>query len=139
MTVRRVTEVSSGIIEDGRGLVLLAQRPPGKLFEGLWEFPGGKLEPGESAAQALKRELQEELCLDIRIEGSLGTYPFAYESFEILLHVFVVHALNEPQATADVQVFRWIDPRLIDFETLVHADREPLVQYFAQQSRPATP
>ncbi|MBX3022302.1 MAG: (deoxy)nucleoside triphosphate pyrophosphohydrolase [Bdellovibrionales bacterium] len=130
-------DVVSGIIEDREGRVLLAERPPGKRLAGFWEFPGGKIEPAESAEAALKRELREELELDIRLERHLGVFPYTYDWGAIRLHVFVVTALNTPQPTRDVQVFRWIEPRDIDHAVLAAADIEPLVQYIQQQSGPS--
>jgi 8-oxo-dGTP diphosphatase len=58
-------EVAVGVLIDGHGRFLLTSRPPGKVYEGHWEFPGGKLEAGETVEQALRRELHEELGIDI--------------------------------------------------------------------------
>ena len=62
---RKVVEVAVGVLIQPDGRFLLTSRPPGKVYEGYWEFPGGKLEPGESIEQALRRELQEEIGLAI--------------------------------------------------------------------------
>ena len=62
---RRIVEVAVGVLIQPGGQFLLTTRPPGKVYEGYWEFPGGKLEPGESIEQALRRELQEEIGLAI--------------------------------------------------------------------------
>lgn len=62
---RPVTEVAVGVLIDAQGRFLLTTRPPGKVYAGYWEFPGGKLEAGESVAQALQRELQEEIGIII--------------------------------------------------------------------------
>lgn len=62
---RQVVEVAVGVLIQPDGRFLLTSRPPGKVYEGYWEFPGGKLEPGESVEQALRRELQEEIGLTI--------------------------------------------------------------------------
>jgi 8-oxo-dGTP diphosphatase len=78
---RAVTEVAVGVLIDARGRFLLTSRPAGKVYAGYWEFPGGKLEAGESVEQALARELHEEL--GISIEGAqpwqqlLMDYPHA--------------------------------------------------------------
>lgn len=63
--VRTVTEVAVGILMDAQGRYLLTSRPPGKAYAGYWEFPGGKLEAGESVEEALRRELQEEIGITI--------------------------------------------------------------------------
>ena len=62
---RAVTDVAVGVLIDAQGRFLLTSRPPGKVYEGYWEFPGGKLEAGETVAQALRRELQEEIGVTI--------------------------------------------------------------------------
>lgn len=124
-----ITQVVSGIIEDGKGSVLLARRPAGKRLEGLWEFPGGKKEGEEEFEQALLRELQEELKLDVRLNRKLGKFRFKYEWGTIDLHVFVVSALNEPQVTQDVHEFKWIRPHQITPAELTPADVKPLSQY----------
>ncbi|HMN58623.1 MAG TPA: NUDIX domain-containing protein [Ottowia sp.] len=80
---RPVVEVAVGILLQPDGRFLLTSRPPGKVYAGYWEFPGGKLEPGESVAQALARELHEELGLRIepasvsRWREQLVDYPHA--------------------------------------------------------------
>ena len=61
-----ITRVAAAVVLRADGTVLLAQRPPGKAYAGYWEFPGGKLEPGETPRQALDRELAEELGLTVR-------------------------------------------------------------------------
>ena len=62
---REVVEVAVGVLLQSNGEFLLTSRPPGKVYEGYWEFPGGKQEPGESVEQALRRELQEEIGIHI--------------------------------------------------------------------------
>ncbi len=62
---RPVTEVAVGVLIDAQGRFLLTSRPPGKVYEGYWEFPGGKVEPGETVAEALRRELQEEIGVTV--------------------------------------------------------------------------
>ncbi len=119
------TQVAGAIIEDGEGRILLAQRPRGKRLEGLWEFPGGKLEPGETAEAALRRELKEELDLDIRLERKLGAFDFDYPWGQITLHVFIVKAESEPRPSADVEVFRWVERAEVGSFELSPADRDP--------------
>ncbi len=65
MAEREPVDVAVGVLVDADGRFLLTSRPEGKVYAGHWEFPGGKLEPGESVAQALRRELQEELGITI--------------------------------------------------------------------------
>ena len=122
-------QVVCAIIENGKGLVLLAERPSGKRLAGLWEFPGGKVEVGEAPEDAIRRELKEELQLDVRINRQLGVFPHTYDWGSIDLRAFVVSALNEPAATADVHAFQWVSPHQIVRATLAAADHAPLTQY----------
>ncbi|NJM10459.1 MAG: (deoxy)nucleoside triphosphate pyrophosphohydrolase [Bdellovibrionaceae bacterium] len=107
-------QVVAGIIEDDHGLVLLAQRPPGKLLAGFWEFPGGKIEAGESSQEALVRELREELSLEVAIGRFMGVYPHTYDWGKIALHVFIARALNSPKRSEHVNVFKWINAAKIN-------------------------
>jgi 8-oxo-dGTP diphosphatase len=117
--------VVAGIITDSFGRILLAQRPPGKRLAGLWEFPGGKVEPGESEESALHRELQEELGLRVRLVENLGHFPYTYDWGNLILSVFVVNPLNEPRPSADVQVFRWEKRDAVMSAQLTPADIQP--------------
>lgn len=136
MSSRGVIQVVAGIIENEQGQVLLAQRPEGKKLAGLWEFPGGKIDLGESGEAALKRELKEELELDVRIVKDLGVFPHSYSWGLIDLRVYVVSALSTPQKTPDVHAFKWVDASEIKREELAPADIEPLDFYLT--SRPKT-
>ena len=78
---RPVTEVAVGVLIDPQGRFLLTSRPPGKVYEGYWEFPGGKVEAGETVAEALRRELQEEIGVTVGVvhawREKLVDYPHA--------------------------------------------------------------
>lgn len=83
--------VSAVVLVDADGRVLLAQRPDGKSMAGMWEFPGGKVEPGETPEAALIRELNEELDIDT-VESCLAPLSFAshaYDDFHLLMLVYV--------------------------------------------------
>ena len=126
----KTLKVVSAIIEDDAGRLLIAQRPPHKKFSGYWEFPGGKIEVGEDPQAALRRELQEELSLDVAIGRFMGIYTHTYGEDECVeLHVYVVRALNEPKRSADVHVFKWVIPGKIAVEQLTAADVAPLKDY----------
>jgi 8-oxo-dGTP diphosphatase len=127
-----VMQVVSGIIEDDHGLVLLAQRPPGKHLAGFWEFPGGKIEAGEDGPAALIRELKEELSLEVAIGRFMGIFRHKYEWGEIDLHVYVVRALNDAKRSEHVSVFKWINPAKINPQDLAAADLVPYRQYLEQ-------
>ncbi|MEM5278076.1 NUDIX domain-containing protein [Cupriavidus taiwanensis] len=104
---RKVTEVAVGVLVQPDGRFLLAQRPAGKPYEGYWEFPGGKLEPGESVEAALARELHEELGLDVtqceRWHILEHDYPHAY----VRLHFCKVTAWQGEPVGREGQAFSW--------------------------------
>src|SRR3954468_22356531 len=88
--VKRV-EVAAAVLERADGEFLLAQRPPGKPYAGYWEFPGGKVEPGEAADAALKRELHEELGIDVTVAYPWLTRDFDYPHADVRLRFFRVY------------------------------------------------
>jgi A/G-specific adenine glycosylase len=80
------------------GQVLIAQRPPDGLLGGLWEFPGGKLEPGELLASGLQREIREELGVEVGIGEPLGIYRHAYTHFRVTVHAYICELVTgEPE------------------------------------------
>jgi 8-oxo-dGTP diphosphatase len=83
---RKVTEVAVGVLLRADDAVLLADRPAGKPYAGYWEFPGGKIEPGESIEHALQRELHEELGIDIASSTPWVTFEFDYPHAYVRLH-----------------------------------------------------
>lgn len=93
-----------------RGSILICQRPTGGTFAGLWEFPGGKCEPGESIPDCLHRELREELGIAVRIERPLTTVAHRYPKAHLRLHPFLC-ALGEAQPQPlQCCALRWIQP-----------------------------
>jgi A/G-specific adenine glycosylase len=92
------------------GSVLIAQRPAHGLLGSLWEFPGGKIQEGETLEEGLQRELMEELGLPVHVGESLGIYHHAYTHFKITLHAFFCHPLNghQPQPL-EGQAFSWVE------------------------------
>ncbi len=113
--------VTAAVIEqDSR--VLITQRPLEGLLGGLWEFPGGKLQPGEELASCLQREIQEELNLKIQVGASFGVYRHAYTHFRVTLHAFRcsiptsgLPGGSQPQPI-QVKDLRWIKPEeLLDY------------------------
>jgi len=102
----KITEVAAAVIERP-GEFLLAQRPAGKPYPGYWEFPGGKIEPGEDAAAALGRELREELGIVVREAAPWITRVYAYTHATVRLHFFRVGRWQgEPQPLED-QAIAW--------------------------------
>ena len=87
-----LVEVAAAVIQRADGAFLLAQRPQGKVYAGYWEFPGGKIEPGEPAPHALARELHEELGLELELAYPWITRVFRYPHAKVRLHFFRVTA-----------------------------------------------
>ncbi len=117
--------VTAGLIVNARGEYLLAQRPRGKAHEGLWEFPGGKIEAGEDAAAALARELKEELDLELLASEPHGVYTHVYEKEQLNLTLTVLRA-REWCGTAiglEGQAHRWVSPPRIHRLQMPGADR----------------
>ena len=100
-------DVAAAVLERPDGAFLLAQRPVGKVYAGYWEFPGGKIEPGEPAARALARELHEELGIDIGEPFPWITRVFSYPHGTVRLQFFRVHEWRgEPHPRED-QAIAW--------------------------------
>jgi 8-oxo-dGTP diphosphatase len=103
----RVIHVVAAALVDGDGRVLLAQRPEGKALAGTWEFPGGKLEPGETPEAALARELDEELGI---IAGPLEPFTFAshaYADFHLVMLLYWCRQWQGDPHGRDGQALRW--------------------------------
>jgi 8-oxo-dGTP diphosphatase len=110
--VTRLLLVAAAAIIDAQGRVLLARRPEGKPMAGLWEFPGGKLDAGETPEQALARELQEELGIETRPEALLPL-TFAshdYETFHLLMPVFACRDWTGEPQPREGQTLAWAAP-----------------------------
>ena len=93
-----------------RDRILIDRRRPEGLLGGLWEFPGGKKEPGETLEQALRREVREELGIRIRIERPLMALNHAYSHFRIRLHAFECAYVSGTPQCLDCDAFKWVRP-----------------------------
>lgn len=106
----RVVTVVAGILIDGDGRILLAQRPEGKAMAGLWEFPGGKIEQGETPEYALVRELQDELgiitCTDCLQPLTFASH--AYDDFHLLMPVFALRKWRHEPQGLEGQKLAWV-------------------------------
>ena len=104
---RPVTEVAAGILLDSEGRYLLGQRPEGKPYAGYWEVPGGKIESGESVFAALKRELQEELGIDIESSEELVVLEHDYPHAYVRLHVSIIRKWSGVPSGCEGQSLSW--------------------------------
>ena len=107
-------EVVCGLIEDGGGRVLACRRPEGKHLGGLWEFPGGKVEPGESPAEALVRELREELGIETEVAGALTPVVWDYGRGPIRLIPFFCRIVSGEPQPHEHDALEWVDTTTCD-------------------------
>lgn len=125
MTELRLVVACALVDEDGR--VLIARRPEGRDMSGLWEFPGGKTEPGERPEDALIRELGEELGIDVTA-SCLAPLTFAshtYEGFHLLMPLFVCRQWRGRVEAREGQELAWVRPNRLSGYAMPPAD-EPL-------------
>ena len=117
MTTLLLVVAAALIDEDGR--VLICRRPAGKAMAGLWEFPGGKLEAGETPEACLVRELREELGIEVR-EACLAPFAFAshaYEGMHLLMPLFVCRRWDGAPQALEHSALAWVRPaRLFDYD-----------------------
>jgi len=126
-------DIAVGVIFDDQGRVLIAQRPEGKHMAGAWEFPGGKVEAGETVEQALARELQEELGIAVLGSAALLQQTHEYPDRVVNLLVWVVMQYSgEPQGL-DNQALSWVEPQNLMESGLLPAD-EPIARKLIELS-----
>jgi 8-oxo-dGTP diphosphatase len=121
---RPLVLVAAVALLDPDGRVLIAQRPVGKAMAGLWEFPGGKIEHGESPEDALVRELSEELGIAVK-PPCLAPFTFAshtYESFRLLMPLYVCRRWDGTPAPLHHAALKWVRPR----DLIVRKDEYPM-------------
>ncbi|WP_236552429.1 bifunctional GNAT family N-acetyltransferase/(deoxy)nucleoside triphosphate pyrophosphohydrolase [Belnapia sp. F-4-1] len=127
-TEKPVLLVAAVALVDSDGRVLLARRPEGKPLAGLWEFPGGKVKPGESPEAALIRELKEELDIDVS-ESCLAPFTFAshgYEAFHLMMPLYLCRKWDGAVRPVEGQALAWVKPRQMGGYAMPPADK-PLV------------
>jgi len=120
--------VAAVALFDIDGRVLIAQRPEGKSMAGLWEFPGGKVEAGETPEQALIRELREEIAVDT-VESCLAPFTFAshtYDDFHLLMPLFVCRKWTGTVTPMEGQKIKWVMPAQLRDYPMPPADK-PLI------------
>ena len=127
---RRLLLVAACALVDTDGRILLAQRPEEKSLAGLWEFPGGKVEPGETPEETLVRELEEELGVSTRVP-CLAPLTFAshtYESFHLLMPLYICRRYEGIPVGREGQAVKWVRSRDLRSYPMPPAD-EPLIPF----------
>jgi len=127
---RKLLLVTACALVDTDGRVLLSQRPEGKKLAGLWEFPGGKVEIGETPEEALIRELEEELGIRTQV-ACLAPLTFAshrYEDFHLLMPLFVCRRFDGEPHGREGQAVKWVRPKDMRNYPMPPAD-EPLISH----------
>ncbi|EJL56857.1 MULTISPECIES: 8-oxo-dGTP diphosphatase MutT [unclassified Rhizobium] len=125
---RSILLVAACALIDSDGRILLAQRPAGKSLAGLWEFPGGKVEPGETPEESLVRELHEELGITTKV-ACLAPLSFAshtYEKFHLLMPLYVCRRYEGIPHGKEGQALKWVKPQALRDYPMPPAD-EPLI------------
>ena len=122
--------VAACALIDADRRVLIAQRPAGKAMEGLWEFPGGKVEPGETPEEALLRELDEELGVstDAACLAPLTFASHAYEHFHLLMPLFICRRYRGVPQAREGQALKWVRAEKLRSFPMPPAD-EPLIPF----------
>jgi 8-oxo-dGTP diphosphatase len=115
--------VVAAALYDAKGRVLIAQRPIGKHMAGRWEFPGGKIVPGETEEQALGRELAEELGVQLRGARPLMALSHEYEDYRVELSMWIVDGYDGEPEGLDGQGLKWVEPQVLLDEDMLEADR----------------
>ena len=126
--------VVAAVMYDAAGRVLIAQRPAGKFLAGKWEFPGGKLEPGESAEAGLARELAEELGVQLQSCRPLLSLRHDYPHARVELATLLVERYAGEPAGREGQALKWVRPAELYTEDLLPADR-PIVDRLQATAR----
>ena len=125
-------EVAAGILFDSTDRILITERLGDGPFHGLWEFPGGKIAPGESAAEALSRELAEELGIEVTASEPFMNLRHEYDDRIVTIAFFIVSQWNSEPVGREGQQLRWVPRASLDADELLPADI-PVVTALRQQ------
>jgi 8-oxo-dGTP diphosphatase len=127
---KRLLLVAACALVDADGRVLLAQRPEGKQLAGLWEFPGGKVEPGETPEQCIIRELHEEIGIetDIPCLAPLTFASHSYDDFHLLMPLFICRRFRGIAQPREGQALKWVRPKQMRDYPMPPADA-PLIPF----------
>ena len=120
--LRPTIRVVAAALYDREGCVLIAERPPGKHLAGRWEFPGGKIDAGETEEEALRRELAEELGIAVRRARPLVRLAHDYDDRRIDIALWVVEEFSGEPTGLDGQLLKWVCPAKLHDEDMLKAD-----------------
>ncbi len=123
--------VAAAVLQDSEGRILVGQRTAGKTLAGLWEFPGGKLEPGEAAEAALRRELFEELGIRVQSCRPLMQLQYEYPERYVELLVWTVEHFDGEARGLEGQALRWVSVQELRTLAVLPADL-PIIEYLAR-------
>lgn len=120
----KTIRVSAAIIKDG-DRILATERGYGE-YEGLWEFPGGKREDGESGEETIVREIKEELEADIAVDGYLCTVEHQYEKFHLIMDCYLCHVISGTITITEHEAMRWLTEDTLESVEWLPADLKVL-------------
>ncbi|MDJ0589242.1 MAG: 8-oxo-dGTP diphosphatase MutT [Pleurocapsa sp. MO_226.B13] len=103
-------QIGVAIISDPQGKILIDRRKSGGEMGGLWEFPGGKIEPGETIEECIKREIKEELNIEILVGDRLTTITHVYQTFKVTLYVHCCQHLSGTPQRIECDEIHWVEP-----------------------------
>ncbi len=127
---KKTIRVSAALIFDDQNKIIITRRPEGTHLAGMWEFPGGKIESGETAEKALEREIKEELALDIKVGTLYFQNVFEYDEKFVDISFFMCTQTDPAQQPQAIEVVEWQRVRLIELEQFEFppADKEVVRQ-----------
>jgi 8-oxo-dGTP diphosphatase len=123
MSTTKTIEVVAAVIFDEQGRIFATQRGYGE-WKDWWEFPGGKIEPGETPQQALRREIREELDADIEVGELLRTIDYDYPTFHLTMHCFKCRLANGHLTLLEHESAKWLTPSDLQSVRWLPADEE---------------
>ncbi len=123
--------VAAGILCDASGRILIAERLGDGPFHGMWEFPGGKIALDETPAEALSRELAEELGIEVTVCASFMNLRHEYDDYVVTIEFFIVSDWNSEPIGREGQALRWVPRDSLDADELLPAD-VPVIEALQQ-------
>lgn len=130
-------DIAVGLVSDREGALLIQRRPEEGLLGGLWEFPGGKREPGEDLEQTCRRELREELGIEVAVQDLFAVVPHTYTHFKITLHAFRCRLTGGTLQSTSGLPIRWVALNDLDDYAFPRANRRIIEQLVREQTQPS--